>query len=126
MTAAGRRPTRLEQANDPLPLTPRLDLLRFLERVQLGDLERTRRWIADEERRQAEKAEGKRRRPPTPDWLLEQGINGRTPVYVHVGDCWSAKKRSRPITQDEARRALADGVAPCPQCRPDTPLGVLE
>ncbi|UFQ18252.1 MULTISPECIES: DUF6233 domain-containing protein [Streptomyces] len=110
--------------NDRTPLT-RLDLLRFLERDQLGDLERTRRWIADEERRQAEQAEGKHR-PPPPDWLLEQGINGRTPVYVHVGDCWSAKKRSRPITQDEARRVLADGVVPCPQCRPDTALGMLE
>ncbi|WP_164551647.1 DUF6233 domain-containing protein [Streptomyces sp. WAC 01529] len=83
--------------NDHVPLT-HLDLLRFLERVQLGDLERTRRWIADAERRHAEQAEGARRRPPTPDWLLEQGISGRSPVYLHVGVCWSARKRLRPIT----------------------------
>ncbi|MFF3878948.1 hypothetical protein [Streptomyces sp. NPDC001978] len=40
--------------NDPLPLS-RLDLLRFLERVQQADLERTGRWIADEQRRERER-----------------------------------------------------------------------
>ncbi|MEV5646218.1 DUF6233 domain-containing protein [Streptomyces flaveolus] len=111
--------------NDPGPT--RLVLLRFLERVQLRDLERTRRWIADEERREAEHQRGIEARPAPPAWLLERGLNGHSPpVYVHAGDCWNAAKRSKGITQDEARRALADGIKPCPQCRPDTTLGVLD
>lgn len=39
-------------------LSPRLAQLRFLERVQEQDLTRTRRWIADEERRETERARG--------------------------------------------------------------------
>ncbi|MFE1056985.1 DUF6233 domain-containing protein [Streptomyces rochei] len=73
----------------------RLTLLRFLERVQLRDLERTRRWITDEERREAERRRGIEKKPATPDWLLERGLNGHSPpVYVHAGDCWNAGKRS--------------------------------
>ncbi|MEU9558301.1 DUF6233 domain-containing protein [Streptomyces fumanus] len=45
-------------------------------------------------------------------------------MYVHAGDCWNAAKGSIGITREQARRALAEGVAPCPQCRPDTGLGV--
>ncbi|WP_245790892.1 hypothetical protein [Streptomyces monashensis] len=36
----------------------RLILLRFLERVQGRDLDLTRRWIADEERREVERQQG--------------------------------------------------------------------
>ncbi|MFD8354563.1 DUF6233 domain-containing protein [Streptomyces coelicoflavus] len=93
--------------NDPARLT----LLRFLERVQLRDLDRTRRWIADEERREAERRRGIEERPPAPDWLLEQGLNrGSPPVYVHVGDCWNAGKRSKDVEQEQAQHALAEGV----------------
>ncbi|MGW5733131.1 MULTISPECIES: DUF6233 domain-containing protein [Streptomyces] len=114
--------------NDPVPLS-RLDLLRFLERVQERDLERTRGWIADEERREAERARGRQARPPAPAWLIEQGIGrGRPAVYVHVGHCDMAPTppRSKEITQSQARRALHEGVDACPHCRPDTELGVLE
>ncbi|MFF0009828.1 hypothetical protein ACFYQT_41330 [Streptomyces tibetensis] len=52
----------------------RLTLLRFLERVQERDLVRTRRWIADEERREAERRVGEERRPPAPEWLIERGL----------------------------------------------------
>ncbi|MDH6434764.1 hypothetical protein M2158_003241 [Streptomyces sp. SAI-144] len=101
----------------------RLALLRFLERVQLRDLERTRRWIADEEKRETERQRGLAARPPAPEWLIELGLNRHTaPVYVHVGDCWNASKRSRGISRDQARRALADGVKACPQCNPDNVL----
>lgn len=105
----------------------RLALLRFLERVQLRDLERTRRWIAQEEQR----AEVARRRadregPPAAEWLVEHGLGGRSPVYVHVGGCWSGGRRSRGVAREQALRALAEGVQPCPQCRPDTELGLLE
>lgn len=107
--------------NDP----SRLDLLRFLERVQLSDLERTRRWIADEERRQAEHARGVAARPSAPDWLIEQGLNGRAAVYVHRGDCHMAGKRSRAASREQALAALAEQVEACPHCRPDSALGYL-
>jgi hypothetical protein len=104
-----------------------LELLRFLERVQEQDLERTRRWIADEERRQLERQQGEQARPPAPDWLLELGI-GRdaVPVYVHEGGCWNAAKRSRGVARDVALRALTEGVPACPHCRPDSALGYLD
>ncbi|MEU1133563.1 DUF6233 domain-containing protein [Streptomyces sp. NPDC005900] len=112
--------------NDSAPLT-RLDALRLLERVQLGDLERTRRWIAAEERRRAERAEGERRRPAAPDWMLEVGIGvGKPPVAVHVGGCRMSGKRVRALSRDEARQALAESVRACTHCRPDTELGMLE
>ncbi|MEU0691572.1 DUF6233 domain-containing protein [Streptomyces uncialis] len=103
----------------------RLTQLRFLERVQLGDLERTRRWIADEERREAERARGVAARPPTPDWVVEGGIGAGPPVYVHIGGCHMAGPRSRGVARDQAVRALVDGVEACPHCRPDSALGVL-
>lgn len=89
----------------------RLDMLRFLERVQVADLERTRRWIVEEERRQAEKQRGAAVRPPAPDWLLELGLNREAlPVSVHVGGCHMAGKRVRGVDRGEALRWLAGGV----------------
>ncbi|MFF1631572.1 DUF6233 domain-containing protein [Streptomyces sp. NPDC058272] len=105
----------------------RLDQLLFLKRVQEHDLERTRRWIAAEERRQAERRRGAEARPPAPDWLIEQGLDSHSPpVYVHTGDCHMAGKRSKGITQDQARRALYERVPACPHCNPDSILGVLD
>ncbi|MFD9073652.1 DUF6233 domain-containing protein [Streptomyces lasiicapitis] len=72
---------------------------------------------------------GKCRRPPAPDWLLEKGLDGQAATYVHVGWCWSAKKggRTQGITRDQALQALTTSrIDPCPQCRPDTALEVLE
>ncbi|NXY93483.1 hypothetical protein HYE82_03480 [Streptomyces sp. BR123] len=104
----------------------RLDQLRFLEKVQVRDLERTRSWIADEEQRLAI-VEARQPSAPSPDWLIEQGIGvGRRPVRVHVGGCWDASKRCHPATVDQARQALVGGVEACPHCRPDTELGVLD
>ncbi|MFE1076087.1 DUF6233 domain-containing protein [Streptomyces sp. NPDC058783] len=105
----------------------RLVLLRFLERVQLRDLERTRRWIASEERLAAQQHRGIEARPAPPDWILEQGLNGHSPpVYVHVGDCWNKGKNSKGIDQEQARRALSEGVTACSHCRPDTALRMLD
>jgi hypothetical protein len=109
--------------NDLLPDLPRL---RTLETWLVLTLERVRRQIADAERREAERQRGIQARPPAPEWLIGQGLNGRAPVYVHVGDCWNAGKRSRGITRDQALRALADRVDPCPHCNPDTALGFME
>ncbi|MEV6580296.1 DUF6233 domain-containing protein [Streptomyces sp. NPDC051582] len=109
------------------PSAPRLDLLRFLERVQLQDLERTRGWIAAEEARLAELAA---RRPPTPppEWQLELDL-GQRPTRVHVGGCTMGGRgfRSRAITRKEALRLLGvDLLEGCPYCRADAELGVLD
>ncbi|MGQ4453196.1 DUF6233 domain-containing protein [[Kitasatospora] papulosa] len=114
---------RLERTSEKIS---RLDLLRFLERVQERDLARTRQWIADEEQRQAEIA-ARQAPPPPPDWIVEQGIGaGRRIVAVHQGWCRMSGKRTQPITQDEALRLLGeDPERACQQCRPDTELGVL-
>ncbi|MEU0900155.1 hypothetical protein [Streptomyces massasporeus] len=61
----------------------RLALLRFLERVQERDPFRTRRWIVDEERREAERCVGEARRPPAPEWLIERGLDRTNIVAVH-------------------------------------------
>jgi hypothetical protein len=111
--------------NDPLP--SRLAQLRFLERMQQRDLARTQRWIAEEERREAERQRGAQARPPTPDWLLELGLNRNgPPVQVHGGQCWNSGKRTRAISRGEALRALVDGVKACGACRPDSELGFLD
>lgn len=111
--------------HDPAP--SRLDMLRFLERVQQADLERTRRWIADEERKAAERQRGLDARPPAPDWLLEMGLNRDAPPNgIHVGGCHMAGKRSRGIGRADALRWLAEGIPACTHCRPDSELGYLE
>jgi hypothetical protein len=118
--------TRKEQQVDDAQMS-RLDALRFARRVvaehtarQLAAIDQ---WIADEERRQTEQRQGEENRPPTPDWLLEVGLNRDQAVYVHRGGCWNAAKRSRGVEETEARQALAGGVTACPHCRPDSELG---
>nr|WP_241695189.1 DUF6233 domain-containing protein [Streptomyces sp. C] len=51
---------------------------------------------------------------------------GRPAVRVHTGGCWETRTRCKPATVDIVRRALTEGVPACPQCRPDTALGILE
>ncbi|HEY6115131.1 MAG TPA: DUF6233 domain-containing protein [Candidatus Dormibacteraeota bacterium] len=105
----------------------RLDLLRFLERVQQADLQRTRRWIADEERKAAERQRGEQARPPAPDWLLEMGLNRDSPPnMIHVGGCHMAGKRSKGISRTDALRWLAEGIPACSHCRPDSELGYFD
>lgn len=116
---------RLEHVSDAQP--SRLALLRFLERVQLKDLERTRGWIAAEEQRLAELSA---RLPPAPpaEWELELDL-GRRPTTVHVGGCTMGGKgfRRQALTRDAALRALGvDHLQACEFCRPDVELGVLD
>lgn len=116
--------TRLERVSEHLS---RLEMLHFLLRVQEQQAEVTRRWIAAEERREAERRQREQTRPPQPDWVLELGIGvGAKPVQVHAGHCWAIGDRRRPITRDQALAALGEGVEACPHCRPDTDLGILE
>ncbi|MFF9287560.1 DUF6233 domain-containing protein [Streptomyces griseosporeus] len=105
----------------------RLEMLRFLERVQVADLKRTRRWITEEERRERERQAGLERRPAPPGWLLDYGLSkDAVPLAAHVGGCHMAGKRTRGVDSDTVRRVLAGGVPACSHCRPDTELGILD
>jgi hypothetical protein len=108
-------------------LPPDLPRLRTLETWLAHTLDRVRQQIAALEQREAERQHGEQTRPPEPDWLLERGLDGHAPaVYVHVGGCHMAGKRSRGVARDQALRAHADGVDACPHCRPDSELGYLD
>ncbi|MFH9009672.1 DUF6233 domain-containing protein [Streptomyces afghaniensis] len=76
----------------------------------------------DAERREEEFQRGIEARPLEQDRLIERRLPGRDAVYVHVGGCWNAGKRSKGVTQEQALHALAEGVEPCPQCEPDNAL----
>ncbi|AYN39937.1 hypothetical protein D9753_14545 [Streptomyces dangxiongensis] len=116
--------------NDDRPLT-RLDMLRFARRVvehqaarQLALMDR---WIADEERREAERQRRFTVRQAAAEWAVERGLNGRSAVFVHTGGCTAAGGRAKGVDREQAVRALTEeGVPACPLCRPDTTLGILE
>ncbi|MFE7128933.1 DUF6233 domain-containing protein [Streptomyces sp. NPDC057617] len=102
-----------------------------MERVQVRDLARTRRWIVEEERRAAAElraAEQRERlRPPPPDWVATRGIGARRALTgVHVGGCYMATGMTMTLTREQAVRLLTAGVEACGHCRPDTELGVLD
>jgi hypothetical protein len=75
-------------------LPPDLQRLRTLETWLILTLDRVRRQIVDAQRREKEFQRGIAARPPEPDWLIERGLSSRDAVYVHVGGCWNAGKRS--------------------------------
>lgn len=108
----------------------RLELLQFARRVVVQQataaLAQLDRWIADEERREAERKRGEEFRPAPPEWLIERGLNRNNLVAVHRGDCWDAGKRRVPATREQALDALRRQVPACSMCRPDTALGFLE
>ncbi|MFI8440162.1 DUF6233 domain-containing protein [Streptomyces rochei] len=113
----------------------RLELLRFTRRVveqqARASLRQLDRWIADEERRQAEHRQAEHRqaeerRPPPPEWLIERGLDRTSLVAVHTGDCWDPGKNLMPATREQARDAIRQQVPACSKCRPDTRLGLLE
>ncbi|MEU0612700.1 DUF6233 domain-containing protein [Streptomyces griseorubiginosus] len=90
-------------------------------------LDRIDRKIARLERRKAEEEHGRKRRPPTPEWVVEVGIGtGRPPVQVHAGTCHMIGSRRRPVSRDEARRLLAEGLRACTHCQPDTQLHIID
>ncbi|MFE7928345.1 DUF6233 domain-containing protein [Streptomyces sp. NPDC057456] len=108
----------------------RLELLHFARRVvvqqAMASLAQLDGWIADEERREAERRRGEEARPSRPEWLIERGLNRDNVVAVHQGDCWDAGKRHVTVTRAQAVEALRQQVPACTQCRPDTALGLLE
>ncbi|MET9086182.1 DUF6233 domain-containing protein [Streptomyces sp. NPDC004237] len=109
----------------------RLERLRFARRVVVQQataaLAQLDRWIADEERREAQRQRVEARRPKPPEWLIEVGPDRTNLVAVHTGDCWATGRLHRPLTRTEALEALTrHQVPPCDGCRPDSALGILE
>lgn len=106
-------------------LPPDLSQLRILRTWHQLWVQRLDEAITAGEHREAEIEQGRRRRPPAPDWLPERGLDGHSaPVAVHVGDCHMAGKRSAPIGEAQARQSLTEQVPACTHCRPDTALGI--
>jgi hypothetical protein len=121
LTITGQSGARIELVSDQ---PSRLDLLRFLERVQLQQLDQTRRWIEAEHRRQ--QIQARTAPPPPPPYRIQRGLTAeRAPVKVHLGDCAMGRKG---VGCDEmtARRAIVEGVEACAVCRPDNELGMLD
>ncbi|MFB6961859.1 DUF6233 domain-containing protein [Streptomyces sp. NPDC056309] len=110
----------------------RLELLQFARRVVVqqarASLTQLDRWIAEEQRQEAERRRGEESQPTPPEWLVEHGLNRRNLVAVHLGDCWVVRKSGRcvPVSRGQALDALRQQVPACLHCRPDTQLGFLE
>ncbi|MEV0097336.1 DUF6233 domain-containing protein [Streptomyces sp. NPDC050738] len=110
----------------------RLTALEFLERVQVRDLARTRRWIVDAQRRVGEEQiRRERAAQPPPEWTF-QAPTGKgsgtlhTTLGEHAEECWaSPNARTKAVGRQQAVQALTDGASPCAQCRPDKVLGFL-
>lgn len=106
-------------------------MLRFTRRVVAqqaeASLAQLDRWIAIEEEREVARRRAEERRPPPPEWLLERGIGaGSPPARVHRGGCDMAEGvRVKPISEEQARRAMYEHVEACPFCNPDTALRVI-
>lgn len=107
------------------PPPSRLQLLQFLQRVQQQQLATTERWIEEARAREAARV-ARAPLPPPPDWVLERGGKDRMPVYVHAGVCRTGLRTRQVIDAQEARRLITDGVRACPECRPDSELGIFE
>lgn len=103
------------------PDLPRLLTLRTWLQLTLAEVEEA---ITVAEQREAQQQRAVP--PPPPDWVVQLGIDRDAhPVAVHVGGCGTAGKRARPISRDQAVRAITEGVEACGLCRPDTELGLL-
>lgn len=67
--------------------------------------------------------------PAEPGWVLAHLREHGSPVpaAVHTDDCRLSGPHTKPLTRDEARRALTEGGLPaCEICRPDSDLGILD
>ncbi|MFI8967000.1 DUF6233 domain-containing protein [Streptomyces sp. NPDC053493] len=110
-----------------LDLPDNLPQLRILERLALIILRDIQLKITEVEKRDAA-MRPVRVLPEGPGWVIsylrERGR--RVPAAVHIGDCAMAGKNTDRISQDEARRLLAEGITRgCEICRPETELGIL-
>jgi hypothetical protein len=105
-------------------LPPDLPRLRTLETWLQLTLDQVRQAITAAQQQEA--LQQRAVPPPPPDWVLQLSIGGEgQPIAVHVGGCRTAGRRARPISRDQAMRALTEGLESCALCRPDTELGIL-
>ncbi|OKJ48627.1 hypothetical protein AMK27_38320 [Streptomyces sp. CB02009] len=109
-------------------LPPDLPRLRTLGHWLVLSLDRVRERIAEVETREAA-LRPVRPRPEGPGWVLSFLLEGGRPIAdsIHIGDCRLAARHRRPLSRDEARRALTNGgIRACDICRPDSALGILD
>ncbi|WP_329274045.1 DUF6233 domain-containing protein [Streptomyces sp. NBC_00691] len=109
-------------------LPPDLPRLRTLEHWLVLSLDRVRERIAEVETREAA-LRPVRALPEGPGWVLSFLREGGRPVAdsIHIGDCRLAARHRKPLSREEARRALTDGgMRACEICRPDSELGILD
>ncbi|MFI0827321.1 DUF6233 domain-containing protein [Streptomyces roseolus] len=107
-------------------LPPDLPRLETLETYLSRELAAVRAKI---ERLRVEASASATRTPrEAPPFVLSMlRAQGRpVPDSIHLPDCGMASKRVHPLTEEQARRAIAvDGIAACAFCRPDAELGIL-
>ncbi|WP_439082079.1 DUF6233 domain-containing protein [Streptomyces sp. WL006] len=60
--------------------------------------------------------------PPAPAWGIADAGIGIPAPELHRGDCWAGGPTLRPISAEQARIELAEGVQACEVCRPDAVL----
>lgn len=109
-------------------LPPDLPRLRTLETWLTYTLHRVRVRISEVEQREAD-MRPRRPLPDGPSWVLSYLRERGQPVAdsVHVGDCRMASHHTRPLSREQALRAItSEGIRACEICRPDSGLGVLE
>ncbi|MGW2305882.1 DUF6233 domain-containing protein [Streptomyces sp. NPDC001809] len=109
-------------------LPPDLPRLRTLEHWLVLSLDRVRERIAEIETREAA-LRPVRALPEGPGWVLSFLREGGRPIAdsIHIGDCRLAARHRKPLSREEARRALtAGGIRACDICRPDSELGILD
>ncbi|WP_328941507.1 DUF6233 domain-containing protein [Streptomyces sp. NBC_00250] len=110
------------------PTSPELEKLRFLYRVQLGQVAQTERWIEAELAKVRERAARLPLREG-PEYVLSYlRVGGKaTADSVHLGDCHMTSHHTKPLDREQARQAITSGgIRACEICRPDSELGVLE
>ncbi|WP_308287150.1 DUF6233 domain-containing protein [Streptomyces liliiviolaceus] len=121
------RPVHNPQGRSMLDdLPPDLPRLHTLRTWHAMCVQRIDAKIAALTERQAQQERVQRaRREREPEWVVELGIgDGRPPAEVHAGHCYAIGKRRRPVSRDEARRLLAEGLRACSHCTPDTTLDI--
>lgn len=108
--------------------SPELEKLRFLYRVQVGQLAQTEKWIDAELAKLRERA-SRRPLPDGPSYVLSYLRAGGQPTAdsVHTGDCKQVSHHTKPLTREQALQAITSGgLRACEICRPDSELGVLD
>lgn len=110
----------------------RLTALRLLRRVQVDDLARTDRWIAQAEQQAADQQKPKPPPEPTRAPLprppyITQRRHGDLPPVLHGPECWVRDDGigSTPLTEETAREQLETFVVEaCDACHPEKALGM--